>query len=66
MSSTLGDTGRQNLREILRFLESRAAMDEAKYAVSGDEQRRLDAAEKHARAAMIRQQLGLRNRQAQK
>jgi hypothetical protein len=62
----LGDTSRHNLREILRFLDAMAAKDEADYAATGDEQKRIDAAEKRERAVMIRKLLGLRNPPAQK
>jgi len=58
-TDSLDDTNRANLREVVMYLEEQAAKDEVDFAVTGDEQKRLDAAAKRARAAELRSLLGM-------
>ena len=59
MSARLDDTNRNNLREVLEYLERAAAKDEADFVATGNEQKLLEAAQKRARAAELRDSLGM-------
>ena len=54
------ETNRINLHEVLKFLERTALQDETDFAATGDERKRRDAEEKHAKASTIRALLALR------
>ena len=56
----LGNTSRNNLAEIARFLERLAAQDEADFERTRDEQKRADALEKRERLATIHALLEMR------
>ena len=60
LDDSLGSTHWINLLEIAKFLEETASQDEADFAATGDEQKRLDAVEKRTRASTIRALLALR------
>ena len=59
LDDSVGDTHRNNLLEVLEFLEELASQADADFAATGDEQRRQDAVEKRTRASTIRALLAL-------
>ena len=60
LDDALCDTHRNNLLEIVEFLEEVASRDDAEFAATGDEQKRLEADEKRTRASQIRALLASR------
>jgi len=56
----LNDTNRNNLREVVQYLEKAALKDDAEFRATGDRQKLRLAAEKRARASTIRTLLAMR------
>ena len=59
LDDSLSDTHWTNLLEVAKFLEEAATQDDAAFAATGDEQRRVDAAEKRTKATEIRTLLAI-------